>query len=171
MFNGFDGSQEEMLHISGFAALERGFSVLTFEGPGQPTVVRQQGLGFRHDWEQVVTPVVDHCEGIPEIDTGGLALLGLSFGGSSRHGRPRSNPESEQWQRSMDCSTATKRSSVSSATSSGPYLTGRRWIPSTRLYVQRCGTTGHCVGTSNKDCGRFASPHHTSSLIVHGCTR
>ena len=37
MFNGFDGSQEEMLHISGFAALERGFNVLTFEGPGQPT--------------------------------------------------------------------------------------------------------------------------------------
>jgi hypothetical protein len=29
MFNGFDGSQEEMLHMSGFAALERGFNVLT----------------------------------------------------------------------------------------------------------------------------------------------
>jgi alpha-beta hydrolase superfamily lysophospholipase len=81
MFNGFDGSQEEMLHISGFAALERGFNVVTFEGPGQPTVVREQGLGFRHDWEQVVSPVVDHCERLPEIDAGGLVLLGLSFGG------------------------------------------------------------------------------------------
>jgi dienelactone hydrolase len=81
MFNGFDGSQEEMLHISGLAALERGFNVLTFEGPGQPTVVREQGLGFRHNWEHVVTPVVDHCESVPEIDSGGLALLGLSFGG------------------------------------------------------------------------------------------
>lgn len=81
MFNGFDGSQEEMLHVSGFAALERGFHVLTFEGPGQPTVRREQGLGFRHDWEAVVSPVVDFCETIPEIDAGRLALLGLSFGG------------------------------------------------------------------------------------------
>jgi dienelactone hydrolase len=81
MFNGFDGSQEEMLHVCGFAALERGFNVLTFEGPGQPTVVREQGLGFRHDWEQVVTPVVNHCEVVAEIDRSRLGLIGLSFGG------------------------------------------------------------------------------------------
>src|SRR5262249_48619617 len=81
MFNGFDGSQEEMLHISGLAALQRGFNVVTFEGPGQPTVLREQELGFRPDWEAVVSPVVDFCETIPEIDAGRLALLGLSFGG------------------------------------------------------------------------------------------
>lgn len=81
MFNGFDGSQEEMLHVCGFAALERGFNVLTFEGPGQPTVLREQGVGFRHDWEQVVTPVVDYCEGVREIDASRLGLIGLSFGG------------------------------------------------------------------------------------------
>ena len=81
MFNGFDGSQEEMLHVSGFAALQRGFHVLTFEGPGQPTVLREQGLGFRHDWEAVVSPVADFCETVPQIDAGQLALLGLSFGG------------------------------------------------------------------------------------------
>jgi len=81
MFNGFDGSQEEMLHVSGLAALERGFHVLTFEGPGQPTVLREQGLGFRHDWEAVVSPVADFCETVPEIDAGQVALLGMSFGG------------------------------------------------------------------------------------------
>jgi dienelactone hydrolase len=81
MFNGFDGSQEEMLHVSGLAALERGFHVVTFEGPGQPTVLREQGLGFRPDWEAVVSPVVDFCETVPDIDAGRLALLGLSFGG------------------------------------------------------------------------------------------
>jgi dienelactone hydrolase len=81
MFNGFDGSQEEMLHACGIAALERGFHVVTFEGPGQPTVLREQGLGFRHDWEAVVTPIVDYCETVPEIDASQLALLGVSFGG------------------------------------------------------------------------------------------
>jgi len=81
MFNGFDGSQEEMLHLCGVAALERGFHVLTFEGPGQPAVVREQQIGFRHDWEAVVTPVVDHCETLPEIDSSRLALIGVSFGG------------------------------------------------------------------------------------------
>lgn len=79
--NGYDGSQEEMLHVCGFAALERGFNVLTFEGPGQPTVVRGQALGFRHDWERVVTPLVEYCQGVPEIDAGRLALFGYSFGG------------------------------------------------------------------------------------------
>jgi dienelactone hydrolase len=81
MFNGFDGSQEEMLHLCGIAALERGFNVVTFEGPGQPTVIRQQQLGFRYDWEQVVTPVVDHCQTVPEVDASRLGLIGVSFGG------------------------------------------------------------------------------------------
>jgi cephalosporin-C deacetylase-like acetyl esterase len=81
MFNGFDGSQEEMLHVCGFAALERDFNVLTFEGPGQPTVVHEQDLGSRHDWEQVVTPAVNHCEAVADIDASRLGLIGLSFGG------------------------------------------------------------------------------------------
>jgi dienelactone hydrolase len=81
MFNGFDGSQEEMLHLSGIAALERGLNVLTFEGPGQPTVIRQQRIGFRHDWEKVVTPVVDYCELAADIDASRLGLIGVSFGG------------------------------------------------------------------------------------------
>lgn len=81
MFNGFDGSQEEMLHVCGIAALERGFNVLTFEGPGQPTVIREQGIGFRNEWEQVVTPVVHHCETAQEIDASRLGLIGVSFGG------------------------------------------------------------------------------------------
>jgi pimeloyl-ACP methyl ester carboxylesterase len=81
MFNGFDGSQEEMLHVSGLAALERGFNVVTFEGPGQPTVVRRQREHFRPDWERVVSPVVDFVSRLPFIDPGRLGLLGLSFGG------------------------------------------------------------------------------------------
>ncbi len=81
LFNGFDGSQEEMLHQVGFSALERGFNVLTFEGPGQPTVVREQKIGFIGEWERVVTPVVTHCEELACVDAAKIALLGFSFGG------------------------------------------------------------------------------------------
>lgn len=82
--NGFDGAQEEMLHVCGFAALERGFNFVSYEGPGQPTVRREQGLGFIHDWERVVTPVVDwlHEQAIElEIDSSKLGLWGHSMGG------------------------------------------------------------------------------------------
>ena len=81
LVNGFDGSQEEMLHAVGFSALERSFNVLTLEGPGQPTVLREQGLGFIGDWERVVTPVVTECERLDSVDASRIALLGYSFGG------------------------------------------------------------------------------------------
>jgi dienelactone hydrolase len=81
MCNGYDGSQEEMLHVFGFGALERGFNVITFEGPGQPSVVRNQHLGFINEWESVVSPLVDFCETQSAIDSGKLILLGYSFGG------------------------------------------------------------------------------------------
>lgn len=81
MCSGFDGSQEEMLHSSGFAALERGYHVLTYEGPGQPTVRREQGVGFIYDWERALSPVVDHALTRPEIDGTKLVSLGQSMGG------------------------------------------------------------------------------------------
>ncbi|MEI9995026.1 MAG: alpha/beta fold hydrolase [Rhizomicrobium sp.] len=81
MCNGYDGSQEEMLHVSGLAALARGFNVVAFEGPGQPTVIRDQGLAFIDDWDKVVSPVVDWCETQPGMDASRIGLLGYSFGG------------------------------------------------------------------------------------------
>lgn len=81
LMNGYDGSQEEMYHVLGVAALARGFNVVTFEGPGQPTVIRDQGLPFIDEWEQVVTPLVDWSETQPEIDGAKLGLVGYSLGG------------------------------------------------------------------------------------------
>jgi pimeloyl-ACP methyl ester carboxylesterase len=81
MCNGFDGSQEEMLHVSGFAALERGFNVLTFEGPGQPSVLRDQKLPFITEWEKVVTPLMNWCEASIDVDEYSVGLIGYSFGG------------------------------------------------------------------------------------------
>ncbi|EEQ29246.1 hypothetical protein McanMca71_006649 [Microsporum canis] len=81
MGNGYDGSQEEMYHVLGKAALERGINVITYEGPGQPTVRREQKLGFIPQWEKVVTPVVDYALTRPEVRANSIGLMGYSFGG------------------------------------------------------------------------------------------
>jgi len=77
---GYDGTQEE-LRATAMAATARGFNCLTFEGPGQGAVIREQGLGFRPDWEAVVTPVIDCVLDLPTVDPERIALLGISFGG------------------------------------------------------------------------------------------
>ena len=77
---GYDGTLEE-LHSQALAANRRGWSCLTFEGPGQGRVIREQGLPFRHDWEHVVTPVVDVALARRDVDPDRIALQGLSLGG------------------------------------------------------------------------------------------
>lgn len=77
---GFDGTQEE-LYGHAMAACSRGYNVLTFEGPGQGQVIREQGLPFRADWEAVIKPVVDYAISRQEVDPNKLALYGFSLGG------------------------------------------------------------------------------------------
>jgi hypothetical protein len=78
---GFHAFPEETMWVVN-GALERGLHCLIFHGPGQGLVLRQQALPFRHDWEKVVTPVVDFALQQPEVDPQGLVLMGLSFGGA-----------------------------------------------------------------------------------------
>lgn len=80
--SGYDGSQEELYHSIGREILDRGWNFITYEGPGQPTVRRQQGLGFIHNWWDVVTPVVDYLAKRHDVDTDKTALVGVSFGGT-----------------------------------------------------------------------------------------
>ncbi len=79
--NGYDGTIEELYFATAAAALERGYHVLVFDGPGQGSVITEQGIPFRPDWENVVTPVVDHALTLPGIDPHKIVLLGWSFGG------------------------------------------------------------------------------------------
>jgi alpha-beta hydrolase superfamily lysophospholipase len=79
--NGFDGSPEEMHWMGARAAVERGFNVLVFDGPGQFSSVHRQGLHFRADWEKVVTPVVDYALTRKDVDPKRIALHGESLGG------------------------------------------------------------------------------------------
>jgi dienelactone hydrolase len=79
--SGYDGSQEELYHAYRKSVLERGWNFATYEGPGQPTVRRQQNIGFRPQWWEAVTPVVDYSKTRPDIDMSKVALVGVSYGG------------------------------------------------------------------------------------------
>lgn len=79
--DGYDGSIEELMFASGFAALERGYHVLAFDGPGQGAMIVDRGVVFRPDWENVVTPVVNFVLRYREVDASRIVLQGLSLGG------------------------------------------------------------------------------------------
>ncbi|MFB8173014.1 alpha/beta fold hydrolase [Kitasatospora purpeofusca] len=81
MHNGFDGTAEELHFFGAMAGVERGYTVLVFDGPGMPGPRHHEGLVFRPDWENVVTPVVDFAEKLPDVDNSRIALVGISMGG------------------------------------------------------------------------------------------
>ncbi|MDQ2714600.1 MAG: alpha/beta fold hydrolase [Chloroflexota bacterium] len=78
---GYDSTGEELYFMIAAAAIQRGYTCLTFEGPGQGALIREQHLPLRPDWEQVVTPVVEFLLRRPEVDPARIALMGISLGG------------------------------------------------------------------------------------------
>ncbi len=81
MNNGSDGSLLDMQMFGGAAALKRGYNVLMFDGPGQGYALWKQNLYFRHDWEKVLTPVVDFAVKRADVDARRIAAIGVSQGG------------------------------------------------------------------------------------------
>ena len=81
MHSGFDGSAEELHGEGARAGIERGYNVLTFDGPGQYGPIHRERLPFRPDWENVVTPVVDFALTLPGVYPQEIALMGVSLGG------------------------------------------------------------------------------------------
>jgi pimeloyl-ACP methyl ester carboxylesterase len=63
------------------AAIKRGYNCLLIDGPGQGEALRLQGLPFRADWENVITPVVDYLVLRKDVDPNRIGLLGISMGG------------------------------------------------------------------------------------------
>jgi pimeloyl-ACP methyl ester carboxylesterase len=78
---GYDSTAEESYFFSGAAATARGYNAIVFDGPGQGAALIEDGLVFRPDWENVVTPIVDFALTLPDVDAHKIALLGVSFGG------------------------------------------------------------------------------------------
>jgi hypothetical protein len=77
---GYDGTAEEMWS-SAVPAVDRGWNVYVFDGPGQGGTLLERHLVMRPDWEQVLPPVVDVLLERPDVDPARLALMGRSFGG------------------------------------------------------------------------------------------
>lgn len=78
--NGYDSTAEEAWFAVAAAAIERGYNVLAYDGPGQGAVIREQGLMFRPDWEAVITPVLDYASQLLEVDSNAIAHFGYSLG-------------------------------------------------------------------------------------------
>lgn len=80
VIGGTDGSAEEMYFAVGNALTELGYTVLTFDGPGQGEALRR-GITARPDFETVITTIIDHIAARPDIDESRIGLVGHSLGG------------------------------------------------------------------------------------------
>lgn len=78
---GWDSTLVENHIGMGIAALERDYHVLLHDGPGQGQLLIDEGLTLRHDWEKVVTPVVDAALAIDVVDKDRLVYQPWSLGG------------------------------------------------------------------------------------------
>lgn len=76
---GFDSTPEELYFTIGAGALERGFHVLIWEGPGQGQLLRDHHKPFIPEWERpaavALESLVDHCRSRAVIG------VGVSLGG------------------------------------------------------------------------------------------
>ena len=79
--NGSDGTVADMLGAGVLDAVDRGYHVLVYDGPGQGQALYEQGLPFRYDWEAVVTPIVDWAAARADVDASRIALCGWSQAG------------------------------------------------------------------------------------------
>lgn len=80
--SGFDGTLEEEFIMRGLAAVERGYNVIHFAGPGQMDVFRTYPeTYFEPDFETVVQKIINYFEFRHEINMNTLTLMGISFGG------------------------------------------------------------------------------------------
>jgi alpha-beta hydrolase superfamily lysophospholipase len=79
VLGGFDSTPEELYFTIGAAALQRGFHVLIWEGPGQGQLLRAHRRTFEPDWERPAAVALDslseHC--VPRAVVG----VGISLGG------------------------------------------------------------------------------------------
>lgn len=77
---GFDSILEEYYPNFAEAALKRGYSVLTYEGPGQGQALRKYRLVYTPEWEKPVKAVLDEFLQT-HAKPSKIVLIGMSLGG------------------------------------------------------------------------------------------
>ena len=77
---GFDSILEELYLVLGKATLDRGFSVLLYEGPGQGEALRKYGLRFTPEWERPTAAVLDAFLST-HPKPASIVIIGMSMGG------------------------------------------------------------------------------------------
>ncbi len=88
---GYDGTCEELFFTIASGALERGYNVLTFDGPGQGGALVRQKLPMRADWEKVVTPMVDYLLTRPDVDSARIDYTAVALAAILHRVRRRSS--------------------------------------------------------------------------------
>jgi 2,6-dihydroxypseudooxynicotine hydrolase len=79
MTMGLDSTKEELLTFE-MNFLDRGMAILAFDGPGQGEA--EYALPIRHDYENVVAPVIGWVLGnVPAVDPDRIGIWGISLGG------------------------------------------------------------------------------------------
>ena len=81
MNNGSDAQAIDLWGAGGYAALERGWNVLIFDGPGEGGMLFEKNQTFVPQWEKVITPIVSWLRGRSDVDKDRIVLSGSSFGG------------------------------------------------------------------------------------------
>jgi dienelactone hydrolase len=79
--NGSDGPITSLWPALGAGVVARGYNVLVFDGPGQQSMLFERSVPFRHDWEHVITPLVDWLCAQPNVDASRIAVYGISQAG------------------------------------------------------------------------------------------
>ncbi|MTD12377.1 dipeptidyl aminopeptidase [Nakamurella sp. YIM 132087] len=81
MVNGSDGSLSGLWAEGAEGALERGYNVLLFDGPGQQSMLFERGIPFDPDWGPVLTSVIDVLVERTDVDPDRLCASAISQGG------------------------------------------------------------------------------------------
>lgn len=76
---GYDSTLEELYFVLVEEANRRGYDVLTFEGPGQGSVLREQKLTFTSEWEKPTSAVLDTF--LANHQPNKIVSVGMSLGG------------------------------------------------------------------------------------------
>lgn len=80
-FPGYDGTHQECYFLVIKGALERGYNVLSFDGPGQGDMLINKQIYMTAEWDRVISPAVDYLLQRKDVNPDLLAMIGISWGG------------------------------------------------------------------------------------------